>query len=364
MNFTNFMLATAISVIGYHNEPLIAPSIPYQPSESQVVAPVKPSESDEILPDSSDDVTVELLPEEREDVTTDTTEDVTTDTTEDTTTDTSEDTTEDSTTDSTEEEKPPVALLQGNSVSLPILLYHSVVEDTNHVYYKGNPFIVSIEEMRSDLAYLQERGYTTVVMADLIDFVYHGGDLPAKPIMITFDDGYADNYTNLLPLLEEFDMEAVVCLIGSNIEQDTEGHKLPFLTAEMIQEMEDSGHIEFQCHTYDFHFSDGREGSLRLSGERLSDYQLAFKADLEANQAVFESLGLVAPTTFSYPGGQINRENSAIVQEEYIASLVTWPLNSNTITRGKESSLINLTRSNRDQGADFDAYFKALLAVK
>ena len=68
-------------------------------------------------------------------------------------------------------------LSQEESVFVPIIMYHSLLADSS----KAGQY--------SDLRYLLGQGYETIVMQDLIDYVYHGKDLPENPVIITFDDG-------------------------------------------------------------------------------------------------------------------------------------------------------------------------------
>ncbi len=305
-------------------------------------------------------------------------------------------------------ERKAVKILEVDSFTLPVIMYHSVKPDIE--LYLGNAFILSPEEFRSDLEYLTERGYTGIFMSELIDYVYNGGDLPEKPILLTFDDGYDDNYSQVFPLLEEYRMKAVICLIGSLTEHQYPDTLLPsdyssseenmlqishtsnnqdqwnllhlddrtlslelleeqevaveenlgkegFLKKQEIQEMAESGWIEFQCHTYDMHFADDRNGSLRLSGESLESYQALLREDLEKNRAIFSNLGLEAATTFSYPGGKVNSENRSIIQELFVASFLTLPVKDNIITRDNYSCLHDLTRPNRDHGYSSEYFF-------
>ena len=90
---------------------------------------------------------------------------------------------------------------QEDYVNLPILMYHSILKTNKS---KGK-FIVSPDTFEEDLKYIKDKGYTTVVMKDLIDYVYENKELPEKPIMLTFDDGYYNNYLYAFPLLKKYD---------------------------------------------------------------------------------------------------------------------------------------------------------------
>lgn len=267
-------------------------------------------------------------------------------------------------------ESPPsqtvTPLLTKNTFSLPIALYHSVSEEKT----SSNAYIISVEELRADLQYLKDNGYTTVFMSEVINFVLYNGDLPEKPVILSFDDGYEDNYHLLLPLLEEYDMKAVISLISSTLDHPqgdnaSQGElsqgSLTFLTPEQAQIMAASGHVEFQCHTYDMHFSNNRHGSLPLDFENIQDYLSLLQNDILQSRQTFQLYQLQPSTTFAYPGGLVSWENKFLVETHYTASFVTYPITSNQVTRGDASCLYNLTRLNRDQGVSVESYFNKLL---
>ena len=84
---------------------------------------------------------------------------------------------------------------------------------------RSGQYTVRPDELENDLDYLKEHGYTAVFMQDLIDYVYHGKELPAKPVVITFDDGFYNNWYYVLPMLKERNMKAVISVVGSYTEK-------------------------------------------------------------------------------------------------------------------------------------------------
>lgn len=99
---------------------------------------------------------------------------------------------------------------------LPILMYHDVTDGPT----SDNPMVVTTEKLEGDLCWLKENGYHTILPRELTA----GEPLPEKPVMITFDDGYVSNYRLLFPLLQKYQMKAVICLIVSLTDEDPEGH--------------------------------------------------------------------------------------------------------------------------------------------
>ena len=101
-----------------------------------------------------------------------------------------------------------VTASEEEGIRVPIVMYHSVLKS------RTGKYIVSPEQLEQDLKYIQERGYETIVMADLIEYVENGRELPERPIMLTFDDGYYNNLHYVVPLLEKYNMRAVISVVG------------------------------------------------------------------------------------------------------------------------------------------------------
>ena len=75
-------------------------------------------------------------------------------------------------------------------VQVPVIMYHAVIDDSRRL----GQYVVSPAELESDFAWLQRNGYTAVLSEDLIRYVEDGTPLPEKPVLITFDDGYYNNW--------------------------------------------------------------------------------------------------------------------------------------------------------------------------
>ncbi|SDF68630.1 polysaccharide deacetylase family protein [Sporolituus thermophilus] len=118
---------------------------------------------------------------------------------------------------------------------VPILAYHMV--DPAPEVYSVDPAAFE-EQMR----YLAREGYTAISLAELLDGLAGKRALPAKPIVITFDDGYRDNYTVALPILEKYNFKATVFVIAGQVGRSG------YLTWEEIKDMQ-RRHVEIGSHT-------------------------------------------------------------------------------------------------------------------
>jgi len=109
-------------------------------------------------------------------------------------------------------------------------------------------------EFAAHLEYLRQNGYCVVPLKSVIRFLEDGEPLPPKAVAITFDDGYLGNYTVAFPLLKEYGAPATVFVVAglNEVKKPYDGHE--WLTWEMLREMQQSGLVDVQSHTYDLHY--------------------------------------------------------------------------------------------------------------
>ena len=103
----------------------------------------------------------------------------------------------------------------------------------------GAELVVRMDDLEAQLRLLLARGYTPIWFEDL----KHADEI-AKPVILTFDDGYRDNYTELFPLLRELRVKATLFVVPGYLENEH------CLSPEMLREMLASGLISVQCHTW------------------------------------------------------------------------------------------------------------------
>lgn len=118
-----------------------------------------------------------------------------------------------------------------------MLNYHHI----NNVDHSA--LTLSTSEFRAQMQYLKNNGYTSITPDQLIAYLDHGVKLPNKPVLITFDDGYEDNYKEAYPILKECNLTATIFLISHYI-----GWK-DYLTWDEIMEMKQNG-VLFEGHTF------------------------------------------------------------------------------------------------------------------
>ncbi|MFN8606686.1 MAG: polysaccharide deacetylase family protein [Vulcanimicrobiota bacterium] len=126
---------------------------------------------------------------------------------------------------------------------LAVLCYHQIHTQAD------TEMVTTPARFREQLDFLQQQGYQTVTLAEARAFVC-GKSKIARPLLITFDDGYDGVYRYAYPELKKHKMRAVVFLVVSQVDRlKPTAH----LTRPQLREMADSGVFEFGSHTYDLH---------------------------------------------------------------------------------------------------------------
>jgi peptidoglycan/xylan/chitin deacetylase (PgdA/CDA1 family) len=128
-------------------------------------------------------------------------------------------------------------------VRVPILMYHYLSDPPPGADRYRRDLSVSPALFEQHLAYLREQGYQAITLYDLLYHLAQGAPLPERPVIITFDDGYRDNYENAFPLLEEYGFDATFFVL---IEVTNQG-EAEYLTWDMLREMHAAG-MDIECH--------------------------------------------------------------------------------------------------------------------
>lgn len=249
-----------------------------------------------------------------------------------------------------------------DSIPLPIIMYHGITEGNGAA---KNKFFVSEKTFEKDLQYLSEHGYTPILMKDLLAFVDTGTPLPEHPIMLTFDDGYYNNYLYAFPLLQKYNAKALFAIIGTVTDDSSEltdnNPNYSYLTWEQVEELASSGLVEIQNHTYNMHKNkDSRQGILMKSGETPELYAQMLHEDIGLLQDKIEEATGERPTTFVYPFGFVKDDAKDILMKElgFRATLTCYE-KVNYVTRDPDG-LYRLKRILRPPDTPSEEFFRTI----
>jgi len=190
-------------------------------------------------------------------------------------------------------------------IQVPILMYHyvgSLPPDADE--FRIN-LTISTELFRSHVEYLDQNGFSTISLYEISDALLNGTPLPEKPIILTFDDGHLDHYTNVFPILNEYSFTGTFFIITQFADVNQPG----YLSWDQIKEMADVG-MSMQSHTK-------THPDLRDRDHDFLVYQIL--GSIESLEHYTEQ----DITAFSYPAGRYDPEVLELLDSTQIRAAVT-----------------------------------------
>jgi peptidoglycan/xylan/chitin deacetylase (PgdA/CDA1 family) len=190
------------------------------------------------------------------------------------------------------------------NITLPILMYHYVrTPPSTKTDLLGYRLSVSPADFTTQMDWLSLHGFHPVDFNDLRAYFAGTQPLPAKPVVITLDDGYADLYTNAFPILTAHGFKAVAYIVSGFV------GRWAYVTAAQVVQMDQNG-IEIAAHTVD-------HANLARSSYASQMYQLV------DSKRMLENLLGHSVLDFAYPSGQFNAQTVAAVQRAGYDTAVT-----------------------------------------
>lgn len=172
--------------------------------------------------------------------------------------------------------------LYGPCIYVPTLMYHHVQGPEAAKEKNQIALTVRTVDFRAQMQYLRDKGYNVISMQDLLNFFEQGIKPPSKSVLLTFDDGYSDFYTDAYPILREFRYPATVFIPTGLM------NNVNYLYWDKISEM-NSNRILFANHTWSHKNVKTKEDVLKME---------ISTADIQLNEK-----GLNNPKAFAYPYG-------------------------------------------------------------
>jgi peptidoglycan/xylan/chitin deacetylase (PgdA/CDA1 family) len=185
--------------------------------------------------------------------------------------------------------------------AVPILMYHSISSaDKKPLMVIGHPSnmklrlnVVSPESFGKQMEFLMDHGYQVISLDEYVQGRRDGKKFSHKTVVITFDDGYVDNYTNAFPILKKYHIPATIFLISDYV-----GKNPDLLNWSQVKEMDSNG-ISFGSHT-------------RRHAYLPSQTEAQMKDEIvESKHAIEKELGKPVDF-FAYPCGGFSEDAKAI----------------------------------------------------
>lgn len=130
-----------------------------------------------------------------------------------------------------------------SAIHVPILTYHYIRTVTNKKDVLGIGLSVPPESFAEQMKYLADHKYNTITPDDLFAAIEHRKDLPSNPILLTFDDGHRDFYTNAFPIISKYQLHATILVVPNFLEKEE------YLTQAQLKELAKSPLVTIAAHT-------------------------------------------------------------------------------------------------------------------
>jgi len=169
-------------------------------------------------------------------------------------------------------------------------MYHSI--GRNNIFSTVSP-----EDFERQMNFLKKGDYKVIGLKDLVDILEQGKEIPQKTVVLTFDDGYSDNFIFAWPVLKRCNFPATIFLTAGligGVKTSKSGEALRMLDWLQVDKMAKSGIVDFQPHTVNHpHLADI---SIEEAAREIMDSQKAIADQLNSN-----------PQFFAYPYGNYNQ---------------------------------------------------------
>ena len=190
-------------------------------------------------------------------------------------------------------------------IHVPVLMYHYVGELPEEPDDIRINLTLSTQLFRQHLAYLRDQRYTTITFEQLNAALDSGAPLPPNPVILTFDDGHLDHYTNVFPALLEFGFTGTFFVVTGFIDQNNPN----YLSWDQVIEMHEAG-MSIEAHTK-------THPDLRDRDNDFLIYQI-----LGSIESVYHYTKR-RPTVFSYPAGRYDQLTVNVTASTGIMNAVT-----------------------------------------
>ncbi|WP_394172226.1 polysaccharide deacetylase family protein [Guptibacillus hwajinpoensis] len=188
---------------------------------------------------------------------------------------------------------------------VPVLTYHHIVaeEDLRDRHYKEDGSLVNsvvvLEEFKKQMKWLYEHEYLTLTLDEFQQYIEGQIPVPKNSVLLTFDDGYKNNYIEAYPVMKQYGFTAVEFLITSLTDDETVPYTSEHNQYLSVEEIEATSDVfEFASHTNTFHNSE-EDGTAYLISKTLPEIQ----------EDVLASIDLIGNTSaLAYPYGAYDDE--------------------------------------------------------
>ena len=228
---------------------------------------------------------------------------------------------------------------------VPILMYHSISGDVS------STLNVAPDNFARQMEFLRDAGYSVISLGELVENIKKGRGYIPKTVVITFDDGYRDNYLNAFPVLSKYDIPATIFLITGYV-----GENPDYVNWDQVRLMM-KNNIDFGGHTRNNAYLPSVDDPKRLREE-----VAGCREDIEANTGSEADF-------FCYPTGGFNEDVKQAVKDAGYKAACTTNRGADRLNRDLyELKRVKVTNSDMTKPMHFRAklsgYYNAFRSTR
>ena len=213
-----------------------------------------------------------------------------------------------------------------------VLGYHGILPKKLNTSY--DEFIVDQEKFEQELKYLQKKKYQTLTLDEFYDWMKKKKRKKHKAVLITFDDGYQNNYDYAFPLLKKYKMKATVFIIGEKAENNIDN----YLSLKTIKKAKkEFPNITFASHSYQLHNHDKK------------DYKMI-------QEDITKMKSIINTKFYAYPHGESSKEYRRALKENGYKMAFTFGPGKEHRKATKQDNTYKVPRLNISQNMSFQKF--------
>lgn len=191
---------------------------------------------------------------------------------------------------------------------IPVLTFHRLVpDDVKKRVFPNNQWVGSVKVFEKMINYLYKNGYQTISTEEFYNWYKGDVEYSEKTVLITFDDGFYEDYYLALPVLKKYNFKATSFVVGSRIKEITrpyDKYKTAFLGLDVINKVrKEYPNFEFQSHSYNMHYY--------TKGNKHRIKSMSYE-EMEMDTKLNEKYKF---TTMAYPYGDFNPQIQEILEK-------------------------------------------------
>lgn len=187
-------------------------------------------------------------------------------------------------------------------LTIPVLCYHQILDTDVHPI-ETTMTQMSLSKFTTQMDYIKDHNYTPITISQLNGYLNNGKSIPSKPVLITFDDGWVDQYWNAVPVLDRYNFKATFFIIGKTLGENLNEVSPGYMSRAKIVDLKKRGY-DIGVHSW------SHNALLKGSNETDDAFDLRMDKELKYSKEKLEKAIGSKISAFAYPYGSYDKASA------------------------------------------------------